>query len=77
MTNFLNMYVVPTLWYVGVGLLVVLFILSAVDTNETEKTSDVLYGLLSENNLRMTGGIVCEDSRCDFDVQWSLVEGAR
>ncbi len=77
MTNFLNKYVVPTLWYVGVGLLVVLFILSAVDTNETEKTSDVLYGLLSENNLRMTGGIVCEDSRCDFDVQWSLVEGAR
>jgi len=67
--------VVPVLVYVGFGLLVVLFILSASD-NETP-TTDVLYGLLSENNLRMTGGVVCEDSRCDFDVQWSLVEGAR
>ncbi len=67
--------VVPVLVYVGFGLLVVLFILSASD-NETP-TTDVLYGLLSENNLRMTGGVVCEDSRCDFDVQWSLVEGTR
>jgi ABC-type uncharacterized transport system permease subunit len=77
MKTFLNKHVVPTLWYVGVGLLIVLFILSAVKQSKTESTSDVFYGLLSENNLRMTGGIVCEDSRCDFDVQWSLVEGTR
>ena len=77
MKNFLNKHVVPTLWYVGIGLLVVLFILSAVEQSKTESTSDVFYGLLSENNLRMTGGVVCEDSRCDFDVQWSLVEGTR
>jgi len=75
MKVFFRDLVVPVLVYVGFGLLVVLFILSASD-NETP-TTDVLYGLLSENNLRMTGGVVCEDSRCDFDVQWSLVEGTR
>ena len=75
MKAFFRDLVVPVLVYVGFGLLVVLFILSASD-NETP-TTDVLYGLLSENNLRMTGGVVCEDSRCDFDVQWSLVEGTR
>jgi len=75
MKVFFRDLVVPVLVYVGFGLLVVLFILSASD-NETP-TTDVFYGLLSENNLRVTGGIVCEDSRCDFDVQWSLVEGAR
>lgn len=69
--------VVPVLVYVGFGLLVVLFILSASDTSDEVPMTDVFYGLLSENNLRMTGGVVCEDSRCDFDVQWSLVEGTR
>jgi hypothetical protein len=69
--------VVPILVYVGFGLLVVLFILAAGGTSDETPMTDVFYGLLSENNLRMTGGIVCEDSRCDFDVQWSLVEGAR
>jgi len=68
---------VPILVYVGFVLVAVLFILAADGASDETPMTDVFYGLLSENNLRMTGGIVCEDSRCDFDVQWSLVESAR